>query len=559
MTRALGIDIGNFAIKVAEIEYSSKSRDLVGLYDIPRTEGDNPGQILKDFLANSGIKAERIALGLGGAPIFIKRMELPFSDSKRYLPAIESEIEDSLPFEMGDYVLDVQKTGKLGKLSKFLIGICPKNWVQKSNEICDAAGLIPNAYLVDSQVLGHMALHQGLPVAHEETAYCVIDLGAQTTKLSILRGYAKDPHDKKMKAPTQAGELCEFRTIHHGSSELIEWIKDRKNINLEEAKQWLIHRAEIQPESQGAGLAADLSDEIKVALRPIIVEIYQAIQSFRGRFNLQPAAVYMTGGMSDIRGLKDFLADELRVPCHPWPIFMGYNTENIPVSPEKERTFGVAMALAHRFVLSKTSEWLNFRRSSSANRKILSGSFEQMIRPEYSSFWIALFVLFSFVMSYSGIMGRTLKAENTDLIKDAASEYRRLDTNAGKAADKKAKDVDELTEAFQTAKAAKEKELKGKQQKLLAQNKSQMFLDLALALPPTVKLKSFTISSLPQGTTSRYEALVSAEKGMSANETTQLQASIEKPLTDRAYSVSFEKLSNGRELKMKVTSKGATP
>src|SRR5438105_4856441 len=113
MTRALGIDIGNFAIKIAEIEYSPKSRDLVGLYDLPRQPGDNPGDVLREFLQKSGIKAERIAVGIGEAPVFIKRMELPFADSKRYLPAIHSELEDTLPFEMTDYVVDVQKAGKV--------------------------------------------------------------------------------------------------------------------------------------------------------------------------------------------------------------------------------------------------------------------------------------------------------------------------------------------------------------------------------------------------------------------------------------------------------------
>ena len=64
MTRALGIDIGSHSIKIAEIEYTKKLRQIVGLYSCPLEPGRTPGELLREFLEKGQIRADRVAVGL---------------------------------------------------------------------------------------------------------------------------------------------------------------------------------------------------------------------------------------------------------------------------------------------------------------------------------------------------------------------------------------------------------------------------------------------------------------------------------------------------------------
>jgi Tfp pilus assembly PilM family ATPase len=556
MTRALGIDIGNHSIKLAEIEYNSKSRELVGLYEIPRAPNDNVVQLITDFMSKSQIKAERIAVGMGQAAIYAKKLSLPVSKPKDYIPAVTSELEDTLPFDFtNDCILDIQKEGKSGNLTQFLVGVSPKEFVEKLAAICEQAAIVPNAFLIDSQALGEMALHQGLPAAHEDTSFAVVDFGSESTKMSILMGYEKDPHDRNMKESSTPGFVADFRAIPFGSKELIRWIGEQKSISEDDAKQWLIHRAEIKMEAGAESVVDNLSEELKVALRPVVVEMYQAIQAFKGVYASQPSALYLTGGMSEIKGFKEFLADELRLPVYSWPIFLGYQTEKVPLTPEKEQSFAVALSLAHRFVLGKRSSYLNFRRSQGARSKLLTSTFETLIRPEYKWQWLSAICFFAFLITYSMVATYYLEIEKTSLIKSAADEYRRFDKDAGKAADKFAESVTDISKKFEQKKKQKTSEIANRTKTMVGVPKSQLLLDLSRALTPSVKLISFT-SNGPGSPDAQFEAIVDMPLTATESEINRLVSQIEKPLKERGYTLSLDKSPDFKKLTIKASIKG---
>ena len=539
MTRALGIDIGSFSIKIAEIEISSRSRELVGLYEIPRTEGDDAGLLLKDFIAKSEIKAERVAFGMGKAPVFVKKMELPFSDRKRLEPSVKAELEDSLPFEIADHVLDIKALGKRGRIFRYLVGICPKTSIEFFNKASDESGLVANGFHIDAEALGQLAVHQSLPAARDNVAYAVCDIGHDSTKVAILRGFLADPQDRKSKGSTEPGEIAELRTIGHGSNDLVNWIVDRKKLGLEEARQWLLHRAAIKTESsdstQGA-LSDEMSDEIKVALRPIVVELYQTIQSFKGKSGGQSLeALYLTGGMSDISGLREFLSEELRLPVHRWPIFLGFSTERMPLSPEKERCFAVATSLAFRFAIRKPVGWLNFRRSVQANKKILTTTLQQFLVPELRPILIGIAASMTFAFVYSATSSYFIDLESKQLAKEVAGEFRRLDGQkyAGKSTDKFSQDSKRSRELFEGERKTRNS-VKRSETANNSGNKarSEIMLDVSQIVPETSMLKELTVdSSRPH----LFEATLVSDFSIGTKELDALKASLTTALQSRGY------------------------
>lgn len=490
MTRAIGIDIGSRSIKIAEVQVSGNERSITGLSEIPYTEGSSPEQLLRDYFRDNSSPNDRISVGLGAIPSIIKQLSFPFSDRAKVSSAIRADFEDTMPFEIDDYTLDHKLLKKKGRHATFSAGICPNEPLAKLNDIFDKAGLIPNNYLIDGEALGQLALDQCLPVATNPVPYAVCDLGYRGTKISLLQGCRPQNFDKKAKNDPFGAEIIETRQIQRGSADLIDWIQDQKQLSREEAEQWLIHRAEIKSE-EGASedsVSDGLSDDVKMALRPIVVEIYQTLQSFRGKSGRNLAALYVTGGMTRLRGIMDFLSHELRVPVHPWPVFIGFRTDQIPVSADKERAFAVALSLAHRYSHSKPIGWLNFKRSSQAARKVLSNLIatfkDPVLKPVFASMGWAVIGLYAYLIVSTFLVAR----QKVFLEKELVTEFRRLNRDSGKRAEKFVGDPVRSRQVFEQE---KNKILSTKAQVLRSRSQSDLLADASQVVPLNTVLKDW--------------------------------------------------------------------
>ena len=561
MTRALGIDIGASHIKIAEVEVASRNRELVGLYEIPRQEGIDPGTQLKDFLTTSGIKADRYIMGLGPAPVYVRRVSFPFGDQKRIKAAIQGEVEDSVPFSIENYVIDYRATSKAGRINNFVVGLCPSNWIDRMNAIAEIAGIMPFSFNLDAEAIGQMALHQQLPAAFEGALYAVVDLGFESTKVSLVRGYQPDPQDRKSKPPATPGEVVDFRTINKGSSELINWIKNERKVSFDEAVQWLVHRAVIKSESKAldekAGISDGLSDEMKIALRPIVVELYQSFQAYRGRGGDMPSAIYITGALSDIKGLKEFFGEELRTPIYPWPIFLGFNGDKVPLTPEKERVFGAALSLAYRQVVAnKPRGWLNFRRSPQAARKILSNLLANLSSPIYlpvfrglGIFVAAFFVYFVATRIFLGTQLQDAKGE-------LAAEVQSMNPDAGRLVSKAS--VGDATEraskAFESEKRKRAQTEKPKGRDPVEKARGEILVDVASSLPARAQIQSIKIEHAGQEI--RITSKITSAEALNPQSLTQIRASVEAALTQRGYSKPSIAAGDGNNIELATAWKG---
>jgi Tfp pilus assembly PilM family ATPase len=460
VTRILGVDIGHYSIKIAEIDTNGRSWDIIGLYDLPRVVGFDIGQQLKEFFDTSGVKAERVAVGLTDVPVFIRSMAFPFSDRRRVQSAVRSELEDVLPFELSDQIIDFQPLGKTtDRKNKFIVGLSPLNPISTLNKIFETSGVIPTGFFLPAEALGQLALYQNLGLENNSDSYQVlIDIGFESTQLAIKKGYRGDGNKAKPGSPDESG-VVDFRQFPHGIRNVIEWIQRARNVDFEEARKWLLHRAQIKSgaqadlEQKAPQLSDELSDDIKVAFRPIVVEIYQFIQNFRSKEEKSVSSGFITGGVSHLLGLKEFLSEELRIPLHHWASFTGFNTLKATVSQEQERSFTLALALASRYAIRRPTGWLNFRRSDQARRKILTSFYDGLSEPSRRKPLILGLSVVSLFLLYGTLASFAVDQELSQISNEVSLDFRRLNRDLGKKAEKFPNDISKLRELFESEKA----------------------------------------------------------------------------------------------------------
>lgn len=500
MTRALGIDVGTSHIRIAEIESSGRKRRLLGMYELARdSQYSNAGQQLRAFFETSGLMADRIGLGTGAEPIMIRTFEFPFSNMRKVEGAIQAEFEDSLPFDISQHVLEIRPMGKSGKIHKFLGGLMPKSSLAELDKLTDESGILINSYYADVEAMAQLALNQNLPASNTDAPYAVCDLGHASTKIAFLKGGRPRFLNRKA-SEDHPSRILDVRTINRGGNELVNWIREKNVLSQEDALQWLVHRAEIRVLEEGAppALAGDISDEIKMALRPVVVELYQTIQSFKTKHGGMPLAVYVTGGLSGLKGIREFLSQELHVPFHSWPIFEGFETHNMPLTIERERTFAAAIAIAHRWSYTASEGWLNFKRMTS-QKKFLTSFFASFARPElkHVAWGLGLSAAAAIIYNVSGSF--LLSQQSTRVETDLVSELRKIDRDLGKNAPKIAKDPVRAQEIFDKAKKKKLAENTKTSDAPVSRARSEVLLDISEALPSGSMLKRIGIVSAGAG------------------------------------------------------------
>ncbi len=435
MSRALGIDIGTVSIKVAEIDFTPKGQEIIGLYELARTHDSNEATLIDNFIRSTHVSTARVAIGIGNTNSIIRKMQFPFKDAKRLRLAVMSELEDQLPLSLDDFVIDIRPLGKLGNVYEFLVGVVPKEQVEKINALMNQIGIQPAAYLDDTQALAELALGQKLPAAETDEPYALCDVGLTHSRISIIKGRNIHSLYKEKGLDPFPGEVLELRRIERGSNEWIQYISERRKVSLEESKSWLIHRAEIQTSANDLkSIKQDLSDDVKSALRPWVVELYQTFQASRVQSGVVPKTLYLTGGMVQIAGLKEFLAHELRLSVSSWPIAIGFGTERYAPSESDNRGFASALALASYFCRNDRKNWLNFKRTTNPNRKVLSETYAKFLAPQNRRPVLHLAGLFLAVIVYGQISAKLLGSRLEESRTQLLAELRKADPMMGDSA-----------------------------------------------------------------------------------------------------------------------------
>ncbi|HVJ66322.1 MAG TPA: pilus assembly protein PilM [Bdellovibrionota bacterium] len=532
MTRAIGIDIGSTKIKIAEISVA-KNREVVGLYEIERKADLSISDLIKDFFSVNSIQGERIAVGIGATPVMIRQNSYAFSNLKEIKSAIRSDLEDSLPFELDEYLIDEQMLWKRGKMRHFIVGLCPRERIDELNSTFEAAGVIPNSYLLDTQALAHLALDQCLPAGLSGEIYAAIDVGYSSTKLAVLRGSTPGGMKRKdIKSPP--AEILELRVINRGLKDLVGWIAQKESISVEAALEWVKHRAEILNDGdagESTESMKEVSDHIKTALRPLLVEIYQTFQAVKGSEDALPSLIYLSGPLTLLKGFVPFVAHELRVEAEVWDLFDGYSLTTLPaVNEEKLNSFGCALALAHRYSTLTPSGWLNFRRSSQAQKALITKGLKDIFNAETRAGWLTLAGVFGFALLYSGLGTWLAERERTNLSKNVAAEFRRMDPNLSTIGSRSATDLEKSITLFDREQKSRQRELRSASPRL----PTDILLDVSEAVPTGYRVADFVVDKNRRDGT--FRASLEPLENTAALKLPELKTALEQSLKSKGYS-----------------------
>lgn len=304
MQKVIGLDIGSYSIKAVEIVNSFKSYEITNFYEvvIPYRDDIEPDvlipQTMEQLFRENNLHADRVLTAMPGQYISSRIIPLPFSDARKVDMAVLSEVEDAVPFDLEDMIVDHQILGQTGGKTLAMVVMTRKNFLRGFLEHLQRVKIDPKVVDVDSLSFYNLA-----PYLNLSPTECVamVDIGHEKTSICIVQG----------------GLLKMFRSINMGGSFLTDFLARDLEVNVQEA-QAIKHRVSrlISESDEGQDLSADdrlVAERMTLATNAIVKELGRTFYAFKTWDKTKISRILLSGGTARVKNMDVYLSEQLGI------------------------------------------------------------------------------------------------------------------------------------------------------------------------------------------------------------------------------------------------------
>ncbi len=199
ITKVVGIDIGNYRIKVSYVVKGVLKKFFYeNIPDNAVSNGmiqywDAMSQFLKETLKAHGIRCKNVVFTIPMNGVYIRKVELPLMTTKQLDLNLPFEFHDYISEESNKYFYDYSVIERDDKSMKLLAVACSKELINKYRKLAKTAklnpiGLVPSVIGLERILQKHNE-HFGIT---EEKDYAILDMGDSSFKIHFFRNAIYD-------------------------------------------------------------------------------------------------------------------------------------------------------------------------------------------------------------------------------------------------------------------------------------------------------------------------------------------------------------------------------
>ena len=296
----LGIDLGAWSVKIAEMEAGFRASKVIGLYEkplLPSEEGETHVQraarTVAALIAEQRLEAEMYATTLGGEAT-LRLVSLPLADPKKIEQVLSYELEPHVLEDVEQLVIDNVIATTTAEQTNVIAVAAPKKLVKA---VIDALAEIQ----ADPRVIGAAALSYAALRGHafEDGAApeLIIDLGHLHTHVCITSG----------------GRVQFARSVPRGGHDVTVALADAFKLDPAAAEDAKHRQAFIARPDQAMPSPSHrkVDQTVRDAVRPLVRELRQTIAAYRAGGGAPVSRMLITGGAARLEGLIAHLESEL--------------------------------------------------------------------------------------------------------------------------------------------------------------------------------------------------------------------------------------------------------
>ena len=344
--RILGLDIGTSGVKMVELEESKKGYQLKSFGNslLPKET------IVNGVLKNSSAlvtaitnltgslkpKTKHVATSISGHPVIIKKIITNTMNDDELAESIKFEAEQYIPFDIEEVNIDYQVIG-INEANpdqmEVLLVAAKKSLINEYVEVISEAGLEPVIVDIDSFALGN-AYEFNYP-DEKVPVVALIDMGAGVININVVK----------------EGKSTFSRDIFMGGNKLSEEIQKQLAVSEEEAEN-LKKGGEL--EHVDYDHLDKIIHDISLALA---VEIQRSLDLHAASTTEEEVKkIYLTGGASQLPGIKDLIAERVGVSVEFFDSFREIKYNEAQFDPDHIKEIRPIAAVGVGLALRKLEE-----------------------------------------------------------------------------------------------------------------------------------------------------------------------------------------------------------
>lgn len=308
----LGIDIGNFNIKIVETINNNGKMEILN-YAIGKTPENsiNDGKItdfekiketVKALLAGNFIKTKQVIGLVSSSALVTREVNVPKMKESDITKYILLDSQQYFPMDVENYVLDFKIINEIegaeGSEYTILLAAIPDLIINDYVKLFDALKLDLVAIDIVPNVLSKYCINYLSGGANNTIA--LIDLGDETSTVNIVSN----------------GVLEFSRMIPSGSGGITQNLANTFGFGLKEAEDYKIKNAEIVIDTDTTqNLSNNISEIIKPILDSTVSQINKYFEFFYSRNTSNKINnIYISGGGSLLKGLDKYFQIMFNIP-----------------------------------------------------------------------------------------------------------------------------------------------------------------------------------------------------------------------------------------------------
>jgi general secretion pathway protein L len=346
---SVGVDIGTYSIKVAEVEPTSKSYVIRALHEFPLSldlTKDKKIEIidtLRTLFQQYDPERTHFVFAVPQKSVSLRFMNFPFRERFKIQRSTASQLEDDLPFSQEDAVFDTKIVRFSGRTADVLAMAVPKERVADILGTANDCGVHP--YIISTESLGMANLFDRWAEPPPEVAAIAPDQevpGPRVAELVLNIG-----HSTSQLLVYCEGIMHGVRSIDWGSKNIAEAIGIKYSLNYLQAMRELQLKGFLLLEKgQGTKEQITFSQTIEKSVQDLVAVMRLKMLELQSELNLQWTKALMTGGGSQLKNLGAYLTQSFEIPFNRYKQFESHPSVAFETNAQMEAVSGVAIGLA---------------------------------------------------------------------------------------------------------------------------------------------------------------------------------------------------------------------
>jgi type IV pilus assembly protein PilM len=303
-TRAVGLDIGTFAVRAAEVEMGRDGPAVTrfGQLSLPHgavvagevVDHAAVGAAIRSLWEQVGFSSRDVSVGVGNQRVIVRQAELPAMAPQDMEAALQFEASELIPFPVEDARLDFQVldevVGADGQpRAHILLAAAQRRMLDGHLRAVEAAGL--NAVRMDPLPLALVrALLRPTVIGEPDPIEAIVCVGAGVTTIAVH----------------EAGVPRFARFLPNGAGAATEDVSRELEIDIDAAE-------DLKRRAGSEGSDPRVEAVVERVVRRLVADIVGSIGFYASQSPAEVTRILLTGSGSLLPGLRSHLASELHI------------------------------------------------------------------------------------------------------------------------------------------------------------------------------------------------------------------------------------------------------